>query len=370
MEYYIFCTKDAGMIDMLDVYLEKKYYYPGDEVRGSLVLNMYRDAVAKNGIIKMSYIYLGYDPMRNIIYKKEYLDWKHEFIKKEKLNKGVYTYEFKFNLPEEIPPSYRGRYIEGVLKYEASVEIPPYPRIVKKGEIYIVSKTSEKIREKVVSGGGADINFTLIFNDPLIGFKELKGVLILHEARNVNRVTIEACINEWIGYTHLKLFKHRYSISRCLARKNYVIRGLATRQLRFTIDLGKPFRGTYVYTSPYFDENIRIMPLLRIIFHRAGRPPKEYEIPFHWYVHGETEAIETYIDKEVKVYMDIVSRDILRYFEEYDEGDAMDIYLYLTKKGLSISIEEINKILDDLVDREILEISSDDPILRKYRIKL
>jgi len=102
-----------------------------------------------------------------------------------------------------------------------------------------------------------------------------------------------------------------------------------------------------------------------------GRKEKTYEIPIDWYTYLEREIPkkENIIRSEIAKYKETIIGEILRYFETREEGDAMDIYLYLIKEGLQVSIEEITDMLESLVKDEILSISADDPIFKKYRIR-
>jgi len=288
------------------------------------------------------------------------------------LRRGLYNYNFSFKIPDDSPPSYRGRFIDSVIKYEGLVDSPTLLPYTARGELYVVREYKGKIKEKMIDGGGGDIHFSLLTEEPIIGFQDIKGFILIHRAPNVRRIAVELCILEMLRHLHLGIFKHEYSVLKCIARRTYIIKGETTKQVRFSISLGKPFKGTFIYTSPYEDKNIRIHPYLRITFYRKGRREKTYEIPLEWYVWSEREYEhgDTMVEKEISKYRDTLTREILRFFETYEEGDPMDVYLYLSKEGYETSVEEISNLLDELVAHSILLVVSEDSILRKYRINI
>jgi len=357
---------------MLRVYLDRRYFHPGEDINGRIMLEIFRELYIKKGYINFRYDYLGYDPNRKLVYSKNYLDWEHEFIKSAELRKGKYEYRFNLKIPKDVPPSFRGRYVDGVIKYEAKVEIPYTFDLVSKGEVYIVDKCKKIVKDRLINGGGGDIQFTIVIGDPLVGFKEFNSILMINKGSEIRRISIELCIGETLEYSHLGIFKNRYHVKRCIARRVLWIGRKPISNIRFKIDLKKPFRGPYIYTSPYISDNIRIMPYLRISFYRSGRVTKTYEIPVEWYVWSAEEVKKEIpvIKEEIKKLDSEVIKRILEYFEKKREGDPLDIHLYLFKKGYYISITELSSILDNLVSNDILEVSAEDPLLRKYRIKL
>ena len=348
---------------MLKIEFDREIYRPGDEIKAYITLNLPVDTKIRFGDLRFTYYMIAREGGKTTFIKK-ILDEELSFMDEGRYLKGVYSYNIKYKLPDNIPPTYRGRVLDCVLYYECKVIEKDGYEYIKKGEIKITEKPKVKSRETIYTVGSGRIHINLSIPEPIVG-KTLLGVLSIEQGLDlIRRVGIDICFYEGYRVEKLRIFKGFKEITRCIPIYNIVI---SRDEFRYPlrIDLSKALKGRSIYTSPYDSELVSYKPYLRIrLTTREGG--RIYHIPIKWYPHFEEEISEV-IAKDVYTMEEKAKRLILKFFEDYVEGDIIDIQKFLLIQGININIYTIEKLLKELIEDELVVVTDDNPILRRYR---
>lgn len=348
---------------MLKIEFDKDVYLPGEDINVYISINLPIDTKIRYGILHLRYYIFSRDKSGQSPIKK-ILDEELRFIEEGHYPKGIYNYRLKYKLPENIPPTYRGRMLDSMLYYECRVVEKHGYEYLKRGELKITEKPGSKPKEVIYSVGSGKIHINLSISEPIIG-DILLGVLSIEEGLElIRRSSIEICFIENYRVGKLKIFKGYREDRRCIPIYNIVIsRDIHRYPIR--VDLSKALRGRLIYTSPYEDEDISYKPYLKIrLSTKVGE--RSYQIPIKWYPYFESE-LSTSIVKDVSIMEERIKKLILKFFEDYYEGDIIDIQRFLSLNGINVNIYTLEKMVEDLIDEELIVVSDESPILRRYK---
>ena len=351
---------------MLKIDFDKEIYKPGDEVKAFISLNLPYDTRIRYGKLKIFYIQTAKEGGK-ITFSRPIYEKEIEFMEEGRYVKGVYNYDINFSIPSEAPPTYRGKTLDCLLYYVCSVLTRDGYEYSKRGELKISISPKEKPKEKIFSIGSGKIHINLVIPDPLIG-KHLIGILSIETGIElIRRIGIDICFYEGYKVEKLIFFKGFKEITRCIPLYNITV---TKEEYRYPIriDLSNVFRGRHVYTAPYENEEISYKPYLRFrVSTREGI--RTYHIPIKWYPYEEREIGHS-LEKAVYTLEERARIYTLKYFEEYGEGDIIDIQKFLLMHGININIYSLEKILEELVEDEIIIVMDNNPILKKYKVNL
>ncbi len=351
---------------MLKIDFNKEVYQPGDEIKAYITLNIPMDVKIKFGEVRFSYYLIAREGGKTTFMKK-ILDEDITFMDEGRYLKGVYNYTIKYKLPENIPPTYRGKSLDCMLYYECKVLEKDGYEYVKKGELKITEKPRPSPKEVIYTVGSGKIHLNLTIPEPIIG-RTLLGVLSIEQGHDmIRRIALDLCFYEGYQVEKLLLFKGFKETTKCVPLYNIIV---VRDEFRYPLrlDLSKALKGRFVYTSPYEGDLISYKPYLRVrISTREGS--RTYHIPIKWYPYFEEEFTKS-LAKNVYILEERAKRLILKYFEDYEEGDIIDIQKYLLINGININIYSLEKLLKELIEEELIIVTDDNPILRKYRFNI
>lgn len=348
---------------MLKIEFDKDVYLPGDDVNIYISINLPIDTKISFGFIRLRYYIVsreggGHSPLKKI------LDEELSFIEEGCYPRGVYNYRVKYKLPDNIPPTYRGRMLDSMLYYECRVVEKQGYEYLKRGEIKITRKPEANPKEIIYSVGSGKIHINLSISEPIIG-DILLGVVSIEEGLElIRRLSMDICFIESYRVGKLKIFKGFKEVRRCIPIYNMVIsRDVYRYPIR--IDLFKVLKGRLIYTSPYEDDDISYKPYLRIRLSTRGGD-RSYHIPIKWYPYTEGELSKSLV-RDVHIMEERIKKFILKFFEDFNEGDIIDIQRFLSLNGVNINIYTLEKMMEELIDEELIIVSDERPILRRYR---
>ena len=351
---------------MLKIDFDKEIYRPGDEVKAYISLNLPYDMRIRNGRLRVFYIQMAKEGGK-IAFSKPIYENEIEFMEEGRYVKGVYNYDVNFQLPKEVPPTYRGRTLDCILYYICSVTTRDGYEYTRKGELKISVNPADKPKEKIFTVGSGKIHINFISPEPLIGM-HLIGILSIETGiENIRRIGIDLCFYECYKIEKLIFFKGFKEVTRCIPLYNVTVNRDEYRY-PVRIDLSNVLKGRSVYTAPYENEDVSYKTYLRFrVSTREG--VRTYHIPIKWYPFEEKE-LDRSVEKAVYTLEERARMYTLKYFEEYGEGDIIDIQKFLLMHGININLYSLERILNELLEDEIIIVSDNNPILKKYKVNI
>jgi len=317
---------------LLNTVFNKQVFRPGETIKAYITLNIPDRIEVEYGQLELRYMFRSREADGG--FKKIYIDESLGFMKPGIYSPGVYSYNVTYTVPTNVPPSFRGRILEGVLRYECVVKARGGFSLKRTGELIITRGYESPSQETLYSISSGDIHLTLLLDRPVKG-RVLRGVLTIEEGRELlRRILIDLCIYEGYRVQKLLFLKNFRETSRCIAIHS----------------IG----------------DIRFQTYLRLrMITREGM--RTYYQPIEWYPYEESE--DTQVETEVLTMEERIRRAIIEFFEVNLEGDIIDIQEYLDVKGYSVNIHMLERMIRGLVEEGVIQEADNNPILRKYRLR-
>ena len=349
---------------MLNTVFNKQVFRPGETIKAYITLNIPDRIEVEYGQLELKYVFRSREVDGG--FKKIYIDESLGFMKPGPYNPGVYSYNVTYTIPSNVPPSFRGRILEGVLRYECIVKARGGFSLRRTGELIITKGYESPSQETLYSISSGDIHLTLLLDRPVKG-RILRGVLTIEEGRElVRRIFLDLCIYEGYRVQKLLFLRNFRETSRCITIHSIGVDRRGMGSYPFRADLSRMLGGRAIYTAPYADGDIRFQTYLRLrMITRDGM--RTYYQPIEWYPYEESE--DTQVETEVLTMEERIRRAIIEFFEVNLEGDIIDIQEYLEVKGFSVNIHMLERMIRGLIEEGVLQEADNNPILKKYRLR-
>ncbi len=348
---------------MLQVVFDKEIYRPGDTLKAYITLNLPSRLEVDYGVLNLKYVFRSREG--DNLFRKTYIDEDISFMDPGTYPAGVYNYNLSYQIPRNVPPSFRGRILEGLLKYTCIIRGGGGFTLSRNGQLLITHAAEDRSEETIYGVTSGEIHINLIMDRPVKG-RILRGVLTIEEGKElVRRIGLDLCIYEGYASQKLLIFKDFRETSRCIPIHKIVVSRGDIARYPFRADLGRLLGGRIIYTAPYSDPDMRFQTYLRIkLSTREG--DRTYYQPLQWYPFEE--ADKTYVEKEVMTMEERIRRAIIEYFQTNIEGDIIDVQEYLDVKGFNVNIHMLERLFRILKEEGLIREVDNNPVLKRYRI--
>lgn len=350
---------------MLQIVFNKDLYKPGDDLKAYITLNIPNKMDIEYGLLNLNYTFKSRESGHN--YRKVFIDEKIDFIQPGVYPSGIYNYTINYKIPNNIPPSFRGRLLEGVLEYRCVVGGVEGFTVSRSGHLILKHESGKRSEESLYAITSGDVHLNLLLDDPVKG-RVLRGVLSIEEGKDkIKRLSIDLCLYEGYKSQRLLILKNFRESTRCFPLHRIVVSRGDLGRYPFRADLGRLLVGHMIYTSPYSDEDMSFKTYLRLrIYTRDGE--RTYFRPINWYPYEDVDP--SYVEKEVVTMEEKIRRMIIEYFQSHEEGDIIDVMEYLDLKGFNVNIHMLERLFNLLLQEGVIREADENPVLKRYRLNL